>query len=115
MTSASKFAGETTQKETLHIISVFKIFKAFDVGIRSGTLTDINGHLYHIGGVHCAGEDHQKPGCSRTDTIYNLRFPDTSEPWEAEWIDSGWSMSQPKSSHDILKVPLEYCNRILNA
>ena len=76
-------------------------------------MTDINGNLYHIGGVHCPGKDHQKPGCYRTDTIYKLRFPDTSEPWEAEWIDSGWSMSQQKSSHDILKVPLEYCNRIL--
>ena len=36
------------------------------------------------------------------DAIYIHRFPDKSEPQEAKWIGSDESMSQPKSSHDIL-------------
>ena len=88
-------------------------FQAFDVGIRSGTLIDLNGLLYHIGGVHCTGNNSEKPGCARTDAIYKLQVPNTSEPWKANWINSGLAIAQPKSSHDILKVPLAYCNRIL--
>ena len=74
---------------------------------------DINGNLYHVGGVHCTGRNHEKPGCFRTDAVYRLHIPDASEPWRANWINSGSVIAQPKSSHDILKVPLDYCNRIL--
>ena len=99
-------------KKYLNTLNLVK-FQAFDVGVRSGTLIDLNGHLYHIGGVHCTGNNSEKPGCSRTDAIYKLQVPNTSEPWKANWINSGLAIAQPKSSHDILKVPLAYCNRIL--
>ena len=83
-----------------------------DIGIRSGTMIDLNEFLYLVGGVHCTGKNHEKPGCTRTDAIYRLQIPNTNQPSKANWVRSDFSMVQPKSSQDILKVPLDYCNRI---
>ena len=54
----------------------------------------------------------QKQICERIDKVQKLTIPDADDPSEAYWEPTGHSLGQPKSSHDVLKVPIEYCNRL---
>ena len=75
-------------------------------------MIDLSGKTYLVGGVTCTGNDLEKQSCQRTDKIFELRIQDPDKPWDAEWIVSGLKLTQPISSHGVLKVPSSYCNRL---
>lgn len=78
-------------------------------GVRSGGLVDLGQKIYHIGGVNCS-----PTGCERTNYIHQLDYFDTyPAPKASQWNLFYETLSQAKSSIDVLRVPQAYCNRTL--
>ena len=59
--------------------------------------------------------NHDRQICDRSDGIFLLDIRNTSYPDNARWLRVDASLSQAKSSHDLLRVPDSYCKRALPA